>query len=206
MKIKGTGTYKDVGGKNHSIFGVGELADSEKLQKLEVAGSLSFEKISCDKIHVSGKCNGDFIFAQVLKISGTCEIESVTIEQILEIAGKMQIDSVVADEILILSRSGFLGDVKCRKIKIYDDSAKFGDEMFKKNFIGYFAPMQSWSRVRLKNIESEIVILENCEVGVIRCRDAFIGSNCAIEKLFVTGKCEIAADSTVSEKIFGREP
>ena len=201
MKIKGSGTYKDTNGKSHSVIGVGELADAEKLRKLEVAGSLSFEKIYCDKISVAGKCEGDFVSAQVLKISGSCEIDSVTIEQRLEVAGKAEIDSVTADEVLIASRSGFLGDVKCRKIKIYDDSAKFDDEVFKKNFIGRFTALQSWSRVRVKNIEAEVVALENCEVDIIRCKDAFIGANCVIDKLLVSGKCKVADDSTVGEMI-----
>ena len=185
MKIKGSGTYKDSSGRSHSVIGVGEVSDDEKLRKLEVAGTLTFDKISCDKINVSGKCEGDSVSAQILKVSGSCEIDSLTIEQTLEIAGKPQIDSVTADEILIASRSGFLGNIKCRKIKID----------------GGFAPVKSWSRVRIKNIEAEVVALENCEVDVIRCKDAVIGSNCTIEKLFIAGKCEIAADSTVGETI-----
>lgn len=188
MKIKGSGTYKDANGRSHSVIGVGELADAEKLSKLEVAGSLSFEKIYCDKINVAGKCEGDFASAQILKISGACKIDSVTIEQRLEVAGKAEIDSVMADEILIVSRSGFLGDVKCRKIKIHDDSAKF-------------TVAQSWSRVRVKNIEAEVVALENCEVDIIRCKDAFIGANCVIDKLLVSGEFKIADDSTVGETI-----
>ena len=47
---------------------------------------------------------------------------------------------------------------------------------------------------RLKN-------LQNCEVGIIKCKDAFIGSNCIIEKLIVAGECEIYADSKVSEMV-----
>lgn len=168
MKIKGSGTYKDSNGRSHSVIGVGEVADDEKLRKLEVAGNLTFDKISCDKISVAGKCEGDSVSAQILKVSGLCEIDFVT-----------------ADEILIASRSGFLGNVKCRKIKID----------------GGFAPVKFCSRVRIKNIEAEVVALENCEVDVIRCKDAIIDSNCTIKKLFFASKCEVAADSTVEEMI-----
>ena len=205
MKIMGSGTCKDAAGKSHSVLGVGTLTDDENFRNLKVAGNLSFQKISCGKISVSGKCEGDFVSARTLKISGSCEINSVTIEQTLEIAGRVEIDSVTAEEILIASRSGTLGDIKCRKITIHDDSAKFYGEVFEKNIIGHFAAMQNRSRVRVKNIEAGVVELENCEVDVIRCRDAFIGSNCAIEKLFIAGKCEIAADSTVGEKILWRD-
>ena len=186
MNIKGTGTVKDINGKNHDVIGVGTFADDETFRKLEVAGSLSFEKISCDKISVAGKCEGDFLSAQVLKISGSCEIDSATIERTLEVAGKPQIDSVTADEIFIASHSGFLGTVKCRRIKIFDET----------NFA-----VNRRIRVRIKNIEADVVDLENCEVEIIHCKDAFIGTNCAVEKLFVSGKCKVADDSTVGETI-----
>ncbi|MBR2734047.1 MAG: hypothetical protein IKN27_13995 [Selenomonadaceae bacterium] len=57
------------------------------------------------------------------------------------------------------------------------------------------------SRIRIKNIDADIVELENCAVSVIKCRDAVIGTNCAIEKFFVAGKCTVADDSTVSETL-----
>ena len=217
MKIKGSGTYTDKNGRNHSVLGVGEVADDEKLQKLEVIGNLSFEKISCNKISISGKCLGGSISTQSLKIFGACEgdsviaknfsasgkveFDSLTIEQNLEITGKPSLDSVTANEIVIASRNGFLGKVKCCKIKIYDNAEKINREVFGKIFIERFAISQSWSHVRIKNIEADIVELENCEVDVIKCKDAFIGSNCAIKKLLVAGKCEVAADSTIGETI-----
>ena len=186
MNIKGTGTVKDISGKSHVVIGAGTFADNETFRKLEVAGSLSFEKISCDKINVAGKCEGDFLSAQVLKISGSCEIDSVAIEQTLEISGKPLIDCVTADEIFIASHSGFLGSVKCRRIKIFDET----------NFA-----VSRRIRVRIKNIEADVVDLENCEVEIIHCNDAFIGSNCAVEKLFVSGECKVADDSTVGDTI-----
>lgn len=169
MNIKGTGTVKDISGKSHVVIGAGTFADDETFRKLEVAGSLSFEKISCDKINVADKCEGDFLSAQVLKVSGSCEIDSVT-----------------ADEIFIASHSGFLGSVKCRRIKIFDDT----------NFV-----VSRRIRVRIKNIEADVVDLENCAVEIIHCKDAFIGSNCAVEKLFVSGEYKVAADSMVGETI-----
>ena len=174
---------------------------------MKVSGDLSFEKISCDKISISGKCEGGTVSAQSLKISGACEadsvsaknlsvsgkieVDSLTIEQTLEISGKPQIDSVKADEIVIATRNGFIGEVECRRIKIFDESEQFNGVKF----------VQRFSRVQIKNIDAQTVQVENCAVDVIRCKDAFIGSNCAIEKLFVAGKCEVAADSTVGETI-----
>ena len=207
MKIKGSGTYTDASGRSHSVFGAGEVSDGENLKSLKVSGDLSFEKISCDKISISGKCEGGTVSAQSLKISGACEadsvsaknlsvsgkieVDSLTIEQTLEISGKPQIDSVKADEIVIATRNGFIGEVECRRIKIFDESEQFNGVKF----------VQRFSRVQIKNIDAQTVQVENCAVDVIRCKDAFIGSNCAIEKLFVAGKCEVAADSTVGETI-----
>ena len=233
MKIKGSGIYTDTHGKSHNILGFGEMEDSENFRKIEVSGSLSFEKISCEKVSVSGKCEGNSITAKSLEVSGEMSIKnifgkeveisgrckgdsinaknfstsgkieynSLTIEQTLRISGKPQINFVTADEILIATNNGFLGEVKCRKIRIFDDLERFAEEFFGKIFIEDFSFNKSHSRVQIKNIRAESVDLENCEVDVIRCKDALIGSNCMIEKLFVTGKCEIAADSKVTEII-----
>ena len=191
--------------------------DDNNFRELELTGNLSFEKISCDKISVLGKCKGGAVSAQSLKISGTCEadsitaknfsadgkieVDSLTVEKVLEISGKPQINFVKADEILMATHNGFFGEIKCRKIKIYDEFEKINSEIFGRGFIGNFAINPSRSRVSVKNIEAETVHIENCEVGIVKCKEAFIGSNCVIEKLFVVRKCEVAADSTVGETI-----
>lgn len=217
MNIRGSGTYTDVSGKSHKIIGIGELPDSEGLQELKVSGNLSFKKISCDEINVSGKCNGSSIVSDYLKtsgelsvddiscneivISGKCtgnsvnaknfsgsgkvEVGALTIEQVMNFSGKPQINSLSADEIIIASRDGSIGKVTCRHIKIFDNE-HFGI---------------SHSRVRIEKIDAETVELENCEVDVIRCKDAFIGKNCAVKKLSVSGECTVADDSTVGETI-----
>lgn len=202
--------YTDATGKSHRVLGFCDLTEAKTFQELKVSGKLSFEKISCDEVSVSGKCEGGSIAAQNLKVSGTCngdsiiaknfsvsgkvEVNSLTVEQTLRISGKPQIDSVTADELIIATRSGFLGDVKCRKIRIFDDT----DKIFGKGFAEY---LSSSSRVQVNNIEADTVALENCTVEVIRCKDAFINSNCAIEKLFVSGECKVSANSTVGETI-----
>lgn len=217
MRIKGSGTYTGAAGKSCSILGICELADEENLQELRLSGNLSFKKLSCDKVDISGKCEGGSINARSLKISGTCEgdsvsaknfsavgkveVDSLTVEQIFELSGKPRIDYVTADEIIIATSSGFIGEVKCHKIKIFDDTARIDGEFFDKSFIGHFSFNQSRSRVRIKNIEADKIELENCEVDIIRCKDAFIGTNCAVDKLFVSGACKVAADSTVGETI-----
>ena len=218
MKIKGVGTYTDASGRNHRVLGTGELSDGEHLQSLKVSGKCSFDKISCDELNVSGKCGGGSITARDLKTSGelefdniTCdeitasgkcsgksvdakifsasgkvEVDSLTIAQTLKLSGRPQIDSVKADEIFIATRDGSIGAIKCRHIKIFHDENFFDNQR---------------SRVRIKNIDADTVEIENCEVAVIKCRDAVIGTNCAIEKLFVAGKCTVADDSTVAETI-----
>ena len=97
MKIKGSGTYTDTDGASQSVFGVGELADDKKLRELEVSGSLSFEKISCDKISVSGKCEGGTISAQNLKVSGGLSFDDISCNKI-SVSGKCEGDSVIAKD------------------------------------------------------------------------------------------------------------
>lgn len=218
MRIKGTGTYTDANNRRYMILGVGDFSDDEKLRNLDVAGNVSFDKISCDIVKVSGKCEGSLIAAQNLDISGgisfddiscdeadisgkcegksvnaknfsvsgTSKIDSLKVEENLNLSGTPQINSVLADKILIAARDGFIGKIKCRMIKICDDN-------------GFVAEYHS--RIRIKSIDAEMVHLENCEVDVIRCKDAFIGTNCAIGKLFVTGECKVATDSTVKETV-----
>lgn len=233
MKIKGSGTYTDASGRSHTILGIGKLSDDENLRDLQVSGKLEFDKISCDEISVSGKCDGgsisandletsgellfDNIFCDEVNISGKCigdsvsaknfsvsgkaKIDSLTLEENLNLSGKPEINSVTADEIVIASRDGFITRIKCRRIRILEDltsnaKIEFGSFFGERCFFS-----ASNSRVRIKNIEAETVELENCEVDVIRCRDAFIGKNCAVKKLFVAGECTVDADSTVSETI-----
>lgn len=213
MRIKGSGMYTDAAGKSHRVLGVCELTEDNTFQELKISGKLSFEKISCDEVSVSGKYEGGSIIAQSLKVSGTCDgdsiiaknfsisgkvkVNSLTVEQTLRISGKPQISFVTADEIIIAACAGSLGVVKCRKIRIFDDTDNFVDKVFGKGFV----KLSSSSRVQVNNIEANTVALENCTVEVIRCKDAFIGSNCAIEKLFVSGECKVSADSTVGETI-----
>lgn len=214
MRIEGSGMYTDETGRSHRVLGVCELTEAKTFQELKISGKLSFEKVSCDEVSVSGKCEGGSITAQSMKVSGTCdsdsiiaknfsvsgkvEVNSLTVEQTLRISGKPQIDFVTASEVIIATRSGFIGEVKCRKIRIFDETDKFVDKVFGKGFAEY---LSSSSRVQVKNIEADTVALENCTVEVIRCKNAFIGRNCAIEKLFVASDCKIAADSTVGETV-----
>lgn len=118
--------------------------------------------------------------------SGKVEVDSLKIARTLKLSGRPQIDSVTADEIFIATRDGSIGAIKCRRIKIFHDENFFDNQR---------------SRIRIKNIDADTVELENCAVDVIKCRDAAIGTNCAVEKLFVAGKCTVANDSTVAETI-----
>lgn len=217
MKIKGSGSYTDAVGKSRMILGIGELSDAEKFRELKVSGNISFDKISCDEVKISGKCEGGSIEAQDLKISGKCEgksvsaknfsasgkmkIDSIKVEQTVELKGKPELGSVEADEIIIESRSGSVDEIKCRKLKIFNHAIETDSAFVIKIFGEEISAFDNFSRVRIKNIDAEKVELENCEVDVIRCQDAFIGVNCVIEKLFVAGEYEVAADSTVGETI-----
>lgn len=217
MKIKGSGSYTDAVGKSRMILGIGELSDAEKFRELKVLGNISFDKISCDEVKISGKCEGGSIKAQDLKISGKCEgksvsaknfsasgkmeIDSIKVEQTVELKGKPELGSVEADEIIIESRFGSVDEIKCRKLKIFNHMNENDSAFVIKIFGEEISGFDKFSRVRIKNIDAEKVEIENCEVDIVRCQDAFIGANCAIDKLFVADECKVADDSTVGETI-----
>lgn len=205
MKIKGEVTYTDETGKIHQIEGKIVLPDDTAFQKLKVDGKFSFENISCEKISVDGKCEGGTLNAKNLSVDGKIKADTVKVEQLFEVDGKAKIDELEADEIIIESHSGSLGEVKCRKIKIFSNSNE-NDESAKvaitsKLFGVEISASDENQRVRIRKIDAQKVDLQNCEVDVIRCTDAKIGENCAVERLIVSGEYEIAADSKVGEII-----
>lgn len=186
MKIKGKAAYVDTAGVRHEVKGLGSLSDDTALHSLKVSGTFEFGKISCDKIDVSGKCEG-----------GSVQAESFSLK------GKPEIDSIKADETVIESQTGSIGEIECKRLKVFNRMSAGGKALLEKLFGGHDSEFDFNSRVRVKNISADKVELENCEVDVIKCRDAFIGANCAIEKLFVSGECQVATDSTVRETIRG---
>ena len=96
MKIRGSGIYSDATGKNHTILGVGELPDDEKLRELKVSGNISFDKILCNEVRISGKCDGGSIDARDLKISGKASFDKIFCEE-ANLSGKCEGKSVSAD-------------------------------------------------------------------------------------------------------------
>lgn len=186
MKISGEGRYSDATGRQHKVEGFGSFPDEMSLQDVNISGTFSFGKISCDKIKVSGECYGNSLTSKKIYVAGTLKVDSLNIENDLKLEGSLKVDNVEATEISIESCAGSIGNVKCKRIKIFHDE--------------YFAAPYP-SRVLIESITSDTVELQNCEVGVIRCKGAFIGSNCVIEKLFIAGECKVAGDSTVGEII-----
>lgn len=184
MKIKGQGSYISSAGIRYEVKGIGSLPDDTSLQSLKVSGSFECGKISCNNVNVSGKIEGNSIHAKNFSLSG-----------------KIEVNCIIADEIAIDSRSGSINELKCAKIKISNRMSEKGVAFFEKIFGEHSTTVNINSRVHIKNIEAENVHLENCAVDIIRCQDAFIGTNCVIEKLFVAGECKVADDSTVGETI-----
>lgn len=201
MKIEGEAVYVDAAGKRHSIEGIGSLPDGTALQDLNVSGSFSFGKISCDKIKFSGEICGKSLVAKNISGEGSLEVDAVEVEKTFRFSGGVEIKNLIADEIIIESRGGLIGDVHCGKLKIFHGDVHEIGETILSQIFGTKVSHKSNSRVHIKNIEADTVKLENCAVDVIKCRDAFIGTNCAIEKLFVAGECTVADDSTVGETI-----
>lgn len=184
MKIKGEGAYVDSVGVRHEVKGTGSLPDNTELKSLRASGMFSFGKFSCDKVSISGKCEGGSVIAKSFSVTG-----------------KVEVDSVEADDIIIESRSGAIDKLKGSKVKIFNRGHEVANALFAKLLGGHDAVQEKNSRICIKTIEADNVELENCEVDVIRCKDAFIGSNCAIEKLFVAGECKVSANSKVGETI-----
>lgn len=186
MKILGEALYVDSAGIRHEVEGIGNISDNVSLRSLKVEGTLSFEKISCDTIEIEGSCDGDSLTAQKFSAEGTVEVDSLNIAQIFKLEGLPKISNVAAAEVSIESQSGSIGNIKCTRIKIFHDE---------------YSSKVRRSRVRIKSIEADTVELENCEVEVVKCQNALIGTNCAITKLFVAGEFKVADDSTVDEVI-----
>ena len=186
MNISGEGRYFDKAGRRHKVEGFGSLPDDTALQSMKISGKLSFGKISCDEIKISGECFGDSLTAQNISVEGTLDVNSVEVAEILKLEGSLKVSHLEATKTLIESRSGSIGTVKCQSIKIFHNE----------DFVDSYN-----SRLQIKNIEADTVELENCSADIIRCEDAFIGSNCRIKQLFVAGKYRIATDSIVDDTI-----
>lgn len=184
MKISGEGKYVDTKGRRHKIEGFGSIPDEMPIKSLAVEGVLSFEKSSCEILKINGECRGISLTAKNVYVSGMLEIETTTVAEVFKIEGTLKASHIEADKISIESRSGSIDELKCQQIKIVHNE----------NF-------EDASRFQIKSIEATDVHLENCKVGIIRCKDAFIGKNCSIEKLFVAGECKVADDSKVGETI-----
>ena len=178
MKIEGEAIYVDSTGKRHSVEGVGSLPDDILFESLNVSGSCSFE------------CAGKSIKAKKISASGSVEIDSIKIEGDLEVSGSVESAFISAKEILLESRGSSIGEIKCDTIKIFENKS-INSSILSKIF-GHSSLTNINSRVRIKKIDAITVDLQNCSVGEITCRDAFIGENCAIEKLIVADKCDVA--------------
>ncbi|MBQ7476271.1 MAG: hypothetical protein IJT06_02605 [Selenomonadaceae bacterium] len=199
MKIEGEAIYVDSTGKRHSVEGVGSLPDDILFKSLNVSGSCSFANISCDKVKIEGECVGKSINAKKISASGSIEIDAMKIDGDLEVSGSVDSEFISAKEIVMESRGGSIGEIKCDTIRIFESEGINGS-IFSKIF-GRSSHANINSRVRIKKIDAVTVDLQNCSVNEITCVDAIIGENCAIEKLTVAGKCDIAANSTVGKTI-----
>lgn len=200
MQIEGEAVYIDAAGKRHSIEGIAALPNNISLQNLKVSGSFSFDELSCDNLKLEGECVGKSIVGKKISVEGTFEVNSVQVET-FKLSGSTDIEKIVAKEILMESRDGSIDAIKCDTLKIFhEDINEVGSAILSKIFGGKISHHNN-SRVHIKTIDAETIHLENCAVEIIKCKDAFIGSNCAVEKLFVAGECKVADNSTVGDTI-----
>ena len=201
MKIAGEATYVDKGGHRRTIAGIGSVSDGE-LESLKVSGSCTFDEIDCDDVKIEGECSGSSLSAKNATISGTLKVKTLKVEGKLNVSGSVHSDELDAGEIVMESRGGSIGAIKCGRIKIFEHGGVEINGGFLSRFFGGSARSAD-SRVRIKSIDADEVNLQNCEVDVIKCKDAIIGSNCVIGTLNVEGSCEVADGSTVRETIRG---
>ena len=200
MKIAGEAVYVDATGKKHSIEGIGSLPDNNDLQSLNVTGEFSFDEISCDEMKISGSCVGKSLTAKNISAEGTVEVDAVNVEERFKLSGSADIEKITAKEIIMESRGGSIGSIKCDKLKIFHGEIhEFGSSILSRIFGD--KSTHNNPRVRIENIDAETVHLENCAVVEVKCKDAFIGANCVIDKLHVSGECKVAEDSKVGETI-----
>ncbi|MBR0062472.1 MAG: hypothetical protein IJP68_13440 [Selenomonadaceae bacterium] len=200
MKIEGRALYIDIAGKSHSIEGVGKISADVALQKLEVSGLLTFDEIICDAVKISGECTGKSLNAKKVSIEGTADIGTAKSDS-FHFSGSAKIGNLVAEKIIIKSRKGTIDNIKCSELKIFHEEINTLDYSILSEIFGSKMSNKSNSRVEIKSVDAETVHLENCAVEVIKSKNAFIGANCAIDKLFVAGECKVADDSTVGETI-----
>ena len=202
MEILGEGSYIDTAGRRHNVEGIGSIPDDTPLKSLTVEGTLSFKNVSCDEVKVEGECSGNSLKAKRISIEGSIKVNSINVEDNLQIEGLPKITDIEAKDILIESRDGLISSLKCNKLKIFHKEINEVSASILSRIFGAKSSHHSNSRVRIEHIDAKTVHLENCSVDVIRCENAFIGSNCVIDKLFISGECKVADGSTVGETIY----
>lgn len=185
MRILGEGIFVGADGRRHTLEGIGNFPDDMPLQSLAVEGIFSFKNFSCDKVKIEGECSGKSLTAKKISVEGIFDVDAAQTET-FQVSGSIDTNKLTAEEIIIESSAGSIDEIKCARLKIFHDENFFRRQS---------------SRIRIKNIDAEKVELENCAVDVIKCKDALIGTNCAIKKLFVAGEYKVADDSTVGETI-----
>lgn len=201
MRIAGEAVYIEKGGHRRTIAGMGSVSDGA-LESLKASGSCEFGDLVCDDVKIEGECSGSSLTAKNATISGTLKVKTLKVEGKLNVAGSVHSDELDAGEIVMESRGGSIGGIKCGRIKIFEHGGVEINGGFLSRIFGGSARSVD-SRVRIKSIDADEVNLQNCEVDVIKCKDAIIGSNCVISTLNVEGSCEIADGSTVKETIRG---
>lgn len=185
MKIAGEATYVDGKGRRRSIEGIGTVPDDEPIQSLKVSGSCSFDVLVCDSVNIEGECDGSTLTAKSATFDGTVKVDALKVAGDLDVSGNVRSNAIEADRVVVESCSGSIGEIKCGRLRVFEHGSARNIN----------------SRVRIKNINADEVNLQNCEVDVIKCKDAIISSNCVIGTLNVEGKCEVVDGSTVKETI-----
>lgn len=171
-------------------------------EKVFIDGDIKVDIIKVDKtFETSGDCFAELLTAEKIFIDGDIKVDVIKAVKTFKIDGSLRSDSIESDEIIIESRSGTVDKIKCTGLKVSKGDEDFEGEISFGNLKIKTSSKKVSSRIQIKDVDAETVNLQNCEVGIIKCKDAFIGSNCIIEKLIVAGAYEIDADSKVSEII-----
>ena len=175
--------------------------ESLTAEEITIDGDARIDVVKAVKFRFSGDCSGNLLTAEKITIDGDVRLDVIKAVKVVEISGDMRIDSVESNKVAIESRSGRIDEIKCSELKIFDNYSDFEGEISFGNIRIKTSRQKIFSQVQIKNIAAEKVELKNCKVSLIKCKDAIIGENCAIEKLIVSGKFELDENSKVNEVI-----
>ena len=215
VSIAGSGKFTEsVKSEKFQVSGIGTLLGELETKKLGVSGTCKVEgNILAENIDVSGvlKCAGNVEVSEEFRVNGMTKIEQClkanTVKgrgflevkedisgEMIEIEGVLNCGKFLNCEVLVFTGVGtsVLNEIGAARIRIkqgYESVAKF---------LGPFMPkMLKENKVVANTIEGDEIILENCEVKVVRGKNVKIGKGCRIAVVEYSDQIDIDSEAVV---------